>query len=87
MLESYENFITESLRDEVKKAVKDVEKGGGNSENIASYGLGELADHLDAYSKGSRGETIYSDKTVKAFRTLVTLMVKDEITNNQNEEW
>lgn len=88
MLESYESFINESLADDVRKAIKNVEKGGGNPENLREYGLGTLADHIDHYSKGSRGdEIIYSDKTVKAFKTLVAAMAHDEITNNQSEEW
>jgi len=65
----------------VDKAIKQVEKGGGNAENLIQYGLKDIAGQIEAYSTGD--EVIYGPKTITLLKRFIDSMVADEIKNNQ----
>jgi hypothetical protein len=78
-----ENYLYGYVQAAIKNVKSSMKKGSGNAENLKSYGLLDLADHLDSYSKGS--EIIYSSKTISLFKQLVDSMVSDEISNNHSK--
>ena len=65
----------------VSSETRRVNKGGGNSENLNQYGLPDVANHIDIYSRGT--DMIYTSKTIKLFKQFVESMSNDEIKNNQ----
>jgi len=87
MIKSFEEFagksLNESLSGQVKMAIKKVDKEGGNAENLRGYGLIELASQLDDYHGFSKGENIYTKKTMGLFADFIASMTSDEIRNNQ----
>ena len=90
LAEGKEGLLNESLVKDVVAAIKKVNKGGGNPENLIGARLPEIAAHLEAYSKSKRmgdpGEgPIYTSATIQAFKTFVDMMANDEIENNQTD--
>ena len=64
----------------LKKLVNDTDKQGGDTDNIFNNTRALESHILD--TRNTHGQKVYSDRTYKAYQTLLNLMSYDEVKNN-----